>query len=98
MSLRGGLRQVLAGATTVEAFTAEVRHFSREWLNTEPEPVTELLDLPVFYIPEPSFIDTQYNLPEAYEQYYHLQPAPTAYDEHSNPQIPGPLTSPGLWD
>ena len=97
-SLRGGLRQVLAGATTVGEFTAEVRHFGQEWLNFESEPIAERLGLPVFYIPELSFIDPQDNSPAIYEESFNLQCPPTAYYEHSNPQIPGPLVSPGLWD
>ena len=98
MSLRSGLRQVFAGATTVEAFSAEVRHFGREWLNLEPEPATELLDLPIFSIPEFSPIDSQDNPPAVYEEFFNPQPAPTAYEQYPNPQIPGLLVSPGLWD
>ena len=97
-SLRGGLRQVLAGAITVEAFTTEVRHFGREWLNLEPEPAAELLDLPIFSIPEFSPIDSQDSSPAVYEEFFDLQPAPTAYEQYPNPQIPGPLVIPGLWD
>ena len=82
--LRDGLRQILAGAATVEEFTQEMRHFGYEWLNIGAELPAETLDLPVFESPQ-TF--------ETYEI-----PKPTAYDEHLNPQIPGPLRSPGLWD
>ncbi|MCL2286966.1 MAG: preprotein translocase subunit SecG [Firmicutes bacterium] len=83
--IRGGLQQVLQGATTAEEFTAEVRHFRREWLGFNADRTTEELDLPLFYIPTQN---------EAFD----LQPPPMAYEEHSNPQTPGPLVSPGLWD
>jgi len=96
-SLRGGLRQVLAGATTVEAFTAEVRHFSQEWRSPETEPINTL-DLPVFFIPELSLIYPYDNPFAEYEEFFDLQLPSSAYNEHSNPQIPGPLMSPGLWD
>jgi len=41
VSLRGGLNQVLAGATTMEEFTSEVRQFSQNWFNW-PEQVEEV--------------------------------------------------------
>jgi len=97
VSLQGGLRQALAGATTVEELTEEVRHFGREWLNIEPEPATELLDLPMFDFPEFTF-EPQGDPSAVYEEYFNPQPQPMAYEQYLNPQIPGPLVSPGLWD
>ena len=90
VSLRSGLRQVLTGATTIEEFATEVRHFSQEWLNVEPTPITEEPETPIFYFPELPLVNPQGISP--------VQNPPTAYEETLNPQLPGPLVSPGLWD
>jgi len=92
-SLRNGLRQALSGATTFNEFTTEVRHFSQEWLNFGGGTTTEIPEhaptTPVFYFPE--------HTPAMQEETINIDLPPTAYD-FLNPQIPGPLVVPGLWD
>ena len=80
VTLRTGLRQVMAGATTFGELAADVRGFGQQQ-NAYYPPIYEL---PVPMLPFP---------PIVYEE---ILP-PTAY-EMLNPQTPGPLVVPGLWD
>jgi len=92
-SLRTGLRQVLSGATTFNEFTTEVRHFGQERLNFGGGTITQTPEhvptIPAFYFPQ--------HPPTLQEETINIDLLPTAYDL-PNPQIPGPLVVPGLWD
>jgi hypothetical protein len=80
--LREGLRNMLAGAETPAELLAEVRHLSGLEFSSEVSQIFP--DFPEF----PAFPE----VPVTPEQ------PPTAEAEPSNPQIPGPLVVPGLWE
>ena len=96
VSLRQGLRQVLAGATTLEELTAEAQQFRLDWQNRNyAHPAEELPEVPFPALP----LGIQNPPVEAAEN-----PSPPLYtlpltaEEPLNPQIPGPSAVPGLWD
>ena len=74
----------------------DVRYFSEEWLGWNaaethtPQNYIPQIQEPTEIIPLPPAV-----IPEAAAEYL---PPLTAYDEPSNPQIPGPSAVPGLWD
>lgn len=47
VSMRAGLRQVLAGATNVEEVVADVRRFNQDWLAGDTEEYQPALSIPV---------------------------------------------------
>ena len=91
-TLRNGIRDALTGATTVNELTTDIRIFGEEWLGWEA--VTPAPYIPIIPLPEATYIPAT---PITIEEMLELPPL-TAYDEVSNPQIPGPSATPGLWD
>jgi len=90
--LRGGIQQVLSGSETLDELVADVRRFGSEWLGWEDgvEPVTEevfeevVTDEDVFE----NVLD---------EDFFEYEEEPVV-DEASNPTVPEPPDTPGLWD
>jgi len=91
-TLRGGIREALTGATTVNELTTDIRIFGEEWLGWESSaPHIPIIPLPEAVTPDIPAISI--TIEET------VDPPPlTAYDEVLNPQIPGPSATPGLWD
>jgi len=94
---RDGLRQVLQGATTVEEFTAEVRHLHQTWIVRDGAP-TEPETLPT-YQPTARPQDPQLELPDFSDIIpLTINETTTAEEQPLKPQIPVPPIIPGLWD
>jgi len=96
-SVRNGIHQVLTGAETLDELIADVMRVSNDWLGwqLQPEETTQY----DFYIPttghpeaSPAFNIEQTALPET----EHLPPS--ADQQASNPTVPEPTVTPGLWD
>jgi len=90
-ALREALQNALSGAETAGELITEVRFFREEYFGWGPSPETEPESFP---ISQPSFPTENLSQPEIFIE----QPLPTAADEVLNPQIPGPLVVPELWD
>ena len=112
IALRGSLRQVLEGAGSVQELVADVRRIGEEWMylpatppaTYEPQAVPpNTPGAPSHATPAPGAgTDSPPSLEylpmfEAPPLVPYL-PLPTANYEPLNPQIPGPLAVPGLWD
>jgi len=116
VAVRGGIREVLSGANTVDELITDVRNFGDGWLGREaaPPPPQTIPYMPIPTAPPPQmapnpppqvpplqetdvrhlgddWLNIEATIPTEYTPL-------TAYDEASNPQIPGPSAVPGLWD
>ena len=102
-AVRGGISQVLTGATTLDELITDVRQFGADWLDWELGP-PQTAEPEEFYIPTttfpeepPTFNFEQTALPyPEYTNSDHLPPA--ADDQESNLTVPEPPVTPGLWD
>jgi len=83
VTLRGGLRQVLAGATTVDEIITDMRQLG---LFLQEPPAEEQQPLPLQHIYTPQLQPPPTTPLTAYEE------------EASNPQSPGSSATPGLWE
>lgn len=92
VSFRNGLRQALAGATTVGELAEEIRHFGYEWQNAGTDQGNDTLDLPLFDLPNV--------LLEPIESIESMITANETTNETADetPSEPTDLESPGLWD
>ena len=82
VALKDGIRQVLAGAETVDELIMDIRQLGTEWLGWAP-------------VEAPIYTPTEYVYEEEAE-IEPYQP-PTA-EEVSKPTVPEPAVIPGLWD
>jgi len=89
-ALRETLRQTLSGAETPRELFAEVIFFGGELLGGGTEPLQ--VAAPVLPAQDVTANEQAQYEPIPYE------PTPTAEYELLNPQIPGPLAVPELWD
>jgi len=85
VTLRSGIDRILSGATTIEEFASNIRSLE-EWIS--PIQPSSIIEQPGSTIEQLPVISPP------------IQPTnpPTVYEELSNPQNPGPLVVPGLWD
>ena len=109
LALRGGIRQVLSGAETLDELVTDVRRFGAEWFGWDAPPVTapgyELYEegLPQYFdnndyttSPAQEFYD--YNDTGALKHDLHYYDDTQLADDPSNPTVPEPTVTPGLWD
>jgi len=106
--LREGLEQVLTGAETLDELVTDVRQLGSEWLGWEPVvdtspdefyfPVQEhhMPEAEGMSLPDPhdNYEYTKTEYPEYQENNY----PPAADYEVSNPTVPEPTVTPGLWN
>ena len=95
--MKDGLRQALAGASTVNELVTDVRTFGEEWFDwgiSEPQTSEQapLEQADPYGVHSPPSI----TLPPATSPEYYFPM--TVNPEESNPQNPGPSVVPGLWD
>ena len=109
--LRDGMRHVLSGAETLDELVLEVRRFGHEWLDWAPPPET-VATPEEFYLPEIDNPYPAYNLEQTIFPYgeplsdnpypygsTNTEILPPAADQQvSNPTVPEPPVTPGLWD
>jgi len=109
-TMRGGLEQVLTGAETLDELVTDARQLGSQWFGWEP--VEDLYVPEEFYSPtwEYPVIETEEpndptDLYDTYEYTYTEQQEypqtnypPAADYESSNPTVPEPTVTPGLWD
>ena len=104
-AIRDGISQVLSGPETFHELVVDVRSFGAEWLGWEDaatvEPLTDIAAPAYDYYELDStpgfddYPDTDLSSDiDEYSNYYENYPA----DEASNPAVPEPSVTPGLWD
>jgi len=108
LAVRGGIRQVLSGAETLDELVTDVRRFGAEWFGWDApeEPYLDLTPGYDFYenlTPydnEETLIPTQetdiFNEVESLVQENNNETR--LADDPSNPTVPEPTVTPGLWD
>ena len=101
-TLRSGFTQVLSGAETLDELITDIRQFGNR-LDLDFVP-------PQIFTPDPTTNDPyepaglnpeQTHLPYTYYENTnpsHLSPSPAADNQVSNPTVPEPPVTPGLWD
>ena len=100
-ALRRGINQVLTGAETLDELITDVRRFGSDWLGWEPVEETAT--------PEEYYPPAEYRPSEPPATNFESAVLPTAdYDyinentaadkQVSNPAVPEPPVTPGLWD
>ena len=92
VAVRNGIRQVLTGAETLDELIADVRQFGTDWLGWDP--VEDAAPPADFLFPA---WDYPYEPATPTVNYENIYDTPEA-DEASNPTVPEPLVTPGLWD
>ncbi|MCL2372180.1 MAG: hypothetical protein FWC78_02115 [Defluviitaleaceae bacterium] len=85
-ALRNGINEVLVGANTPGELASELRRLTGQLPGGQPQPLLQP-DADIFVPPT-----------QAPVFQFEIAPAVTAYEEASNPQIPGPSPVPELWD
>ncbi|MCL2405129.1 MAG: hypothetical protein FWC92_06240 [Defluviitaleaceae bacterium] len=102
-TLRNGIRQVLTGAETLDELIADVRQLSENWLASQPSETSITSD--EYYIPTSLPYETtdfdleQTSFPSIDNEGTYTDPYPPAADDQvSNPTVPEPPVTPGLWD
>ena len=106
VALRGGIRQVLSGAETLDELVTDVRRLGSEWFGwDEPEtaPSHELYEEQPLqeynnhdYQLYPTYDINDYTEPLFNDLYNHDETR--LADDSSNPTVPEPTVTPGLWD
>ncbi|MCL2362654.1 MAG: hypothetical protein FWC73_12685 [Defluviitaleaceae bacterium] len=111
VTVRNGIQQVLTGAETLDELVLDIRQFGAEWFGWDaPEtPYAHDYSAPGYEFFEDLFRDQEqtavpYEEPQdaeplTYDMYYeYLDSEEQSADELSNPTVPEPPTTPGLWD
>ena len=99
-ALRNGINRVLTGAETLDELITDVRRFGSDWLGWEP--VEEITAPDEFYAPadywpaEPPATNFESAVIPTMD--YNINETPAADEQASNPAVPEPPVTPGLWD
>ena len=108
VAIRGGISQVLTGAETLDELMTDVRRFGAEWFGWEPvedDAAPGQYYAPAEYFDPPATNFESAILPTDYEyitdrEYIdeYINETPAADQQVSNPAVPEPPVTPGLWD
>jgi len=109
ITIRNGIKQVLAGAETMDELVMDIRRFGSEWLGLDTLPVLEIHEYtdPAYEFYEGWFydheqtenpIDEYQDVEQLTQEIYIYDNEDRMADEASNPTVPEPPITPGLWD
>jgi len=108
VALRGGIRQVLSGAETLDELITDVRRFGAEWFGWEAPPTNDAAQDLYEESPTRYFYNNDYMSSPIQDINDYTDTGPLIQDlynnetrladDPSNPTVPEPTVTPGLWD